>query len=273
MIEVQNLTVKYGQKVALDNFSLRVKKGDSILLAGANGSGKTTLLRTISGILRQNGGEVLVDGESTGAKTRIKTGYIPASVSLYDGLKLKDAIKLHASFYPAFDYKPIGGCLLETSRRVGSLSKGEKTIFFLSLALATSPDYLLVDDVIHFLDPHLRDIFLREILKLIEMEEMALIIAAQSSFDIEGVLEKVVVMDKGQCILEDSVEGLKRKFVKLFVDEIPENIPVVFTRDWEGTKEIYIYPYSKDLPLEEKVEFLRLPEILRACIGGEYDHH
>ena len=69
------------------------------------------------------------------------------------------------------------------------MSKGEKTIFFLSLALAAAPEYLFVDDVVHFLDPHLREVFLTSILQRIEEKRLTVIMASQSAFEIEGIPE------------------------------------------------------------------------------------
>lgn len=277
MIKVSNLSVRFGKLKALDNIDLSIEKGECILLAGANGSGKTTLLRSTAGVLFPGKGSITIDGKKVGPATRLKTAYISSSLSLYNTLKLKEAVSLHASFYDGFSYSEIGDFTFDMNRKVGALSKGEKTLFSLSLALSTSPDYLLVDDVIHFLDPHLREIFLKTILRLMEEKGLSVIIAAQSAVDIEGVLERVVILDRGQMVLDASVESLKRSFVRFYSEgnEIPDDLPVVFHRDWEGMKEYYIYPLppgQKSIP-PDRIEYLALAEILRAFIGGEYDSH
>ena len=148
MIEVLNLTVNFGKKKAVDDLSLSINIGESILLAGANGSGKTTLIRSITGVLLSPRGDVFVDDLEAGPVTRGKTAYIPASLSFYDGLKIKDAVKLHRSFYAGFAYQEIGGYSFDPTQKVSSLSRGEKTLFFLTLALSSSPQYLFIDDVI-----------------------------------------------------------------------------------------------------------------------------
>lgn len=271
MIKVSGLNVRFGRTRALDNVDLEIDRGECILLAGANGAGKTTLLRALAGVLFARGGDIVIDDRSVGPATRFKTAYIPSSLSFYDGLKLGEAVRLHGSFYPRFSYREIGGFAFDMNRRTGALSRGEKTLFFLSLALSTAPDYLLIDDVIHFLDPHLREIFLNTVLQLIEEEQLSVIIAAQSASDIEGVLERVVVMDKGKIALDDSVEDLKRSFVRLYAEGAPAGLPVIFENDWEGMKEIFIYPFEPHMKSAGRVDYLTLPEILRAFIGGEYD--
>jgi ABC-2 type transport system ATP-binding protein len=277
MIQITEFTYKYGRYTALDNVSLTIEKGEIAILAGANGAGKTTLLRAISGVLHSPIGKIMIDGTKIGVETRRKTAYIPATLSAYDSYRLKDAAKMHATFFPDFQYSEIGGYRFDMNRKMGSLSRGEKTLFFLSLLLSTSPQYLLVDDVIHFLDPHLRDIFLQTILKLIEERQLGMVIAAQVPLDIEGIVDRVIVFDRGKIALDESMENLKRTFVKVYSQQEPEGLPVVYRKEWDGVKELYIYPYSSEIKekcdLKENIQYLDLAEILRAYIGGEYAQH
>ncbi len=273
MIEITDFTFKYGKQAALDRVNLTFKKGEIIILAGANGAGKTTLLRAISGVLLCRRGKIRIDNEDVGPKTRQKTAYIPASLSFYDSLRLKDAIKLHSTFFKNFNYQEIGGHRFDLHRKAVSLSRGEKTLFFLSLSLASSPEYLLIDDVVHYLDPHLRDIFLQSLLQLIEEQKLALVIATQSPLDIEGIIDRVIVLANGKPVLDESVENLKRTFVKMYSREEPADLPIVFKKEYNGMKELYIYPYRGELKKEKNLEYLDLSEILRAFIGGEYGRH
>lgn len=180
---------------------------------------------------------------------------------------------MHAHFYGRSPDRVVGELALAPGRKIASLSKGEKTVFFLSLALAAAPDYLFVDDVVHFLDPHLRDVFLTAILRLIEEKQLTVIMASQSALEIEGIPERVLVMEKGRIILDASVDALKRSFVKFFAAAVPDNVPVVFSRKWQNTLEMYVYPYVPEIHRLAGVEHLNLAEILRAFIGGEYARH
>jgi ABC-2 type transport system ATP-binding protein len=274
MIKVSGIHVHFGKTHALDGIDLKIDKGECLLLAGANGSGKTTLLRSVAGVLSAHRGEVTIDGINVGPGTRLKTAYIPSTLSFYDSLRLKEAVALHASFYPGFSYREIGGFKFDMARKAGSLSRGEKTLFSLSLALSSSPAYLLVDDVIHFLDPHLREIFLNTIMELMEEEQLAVVIAAQSAADIEGVLERVLLLDRGKAALDASVESLKRSCVRVYTDQEPRDAeagpPVIYHRKWNGMNEIYIYPFEEHMKPAGRIEHLTLTEILRAFIGGEY---
>ncbi len=263
MIVIDDLCVTYGKKRVIDHLSLQIKKGESVFLAGANGAGKTTLLRAIAGIIRTRHGTVSTRHQ--------KVAYIPASLSFYESVKIEEAIRLFYSIHKPFTYRQIGGYKFDEKRRIHSLSKGERTLFLLSLALSISPDFLLIDDIIHFLDPHLREIFMQTILSLLEEERLGLVIAAQSCLDIEGILERLVVLDRGKKVMDEAVDDLKRSFVKVYADQEPSGSPVVFKREWNDVNEYYLYPYHPSEKPANDIQYLALPEILRALIGGEYD--
>lgn len=273
MIQIDKLRVSYGKTHAVNDVSLTIEKGESILLAGANGAGKTSLLRAMAGVLNASQGSIRFGGEKADHRSRKKVAYIPASISLYDGMSVREATRLHAHFYGRAAAWTVSGPDFSPNQKIASLSKGEKTIFFLSLALGASPEYLFVDDVVHFLDPHLREVFLSSILRLIGEKQLTVIIASQSAFEIEGIPERVMIMEKGNVILDEGVDRLKQKFVKFYAETIPENIPVVFSRQWQNAREIYVYPFLPEIHRLPGVEHLSLTEILRAFIGGEYARH
>ncbi|MBE0664900.1 MAG: ABC transporter ATP-binding protein [Chrysiogenales bacterium] len=273
MIAIDKLSVRFGKVRAVDDLSLAIDKGESILLAGANGAGKTTLLRALAGVLRARPGSILYDGCPADHRSRKKIAYIPASISLYDGMTVKEAARMHAHFYGRSAAWTISEPAFRPGQKIASMSKGEKTIFFLSLALGAAPEYLFVDDVVHFLDPHLREVFLTSILRLIEEKQLTVIMASQSAFEIEGIPERVMVMEKGKVILDENVDMLKQKFIKFYGESIPEDIPVVFSRQWQNAREMYVYPYQAKVHHLDNVEHLNLTEILRAFIGGEYARH
>jgi ABC-2 type transport system ATP-binding protein len=273
MIAIEKLSIRFGRVRAVEDLSLTVEKGDSILLAGANGAGKTSLLRAMAGVLNASRGTIRFAGKRAAPGTRRKIAYIPASISLYDNMTVKEAARLHAHFYGSSASWAISGLTFPPGQKLSSMSKGEKTVFFLSLALGAMPEYLFVDDVIHFLDPHLREVFLSSILGLIEEKQLTVIMASQSAFDIEGIPDRIVIMEKGRIILDESVDNLKQKFVKFYGDAVPRDIPVVFSRQWQDAREMYVYPYLPEIHRLDRVEHLNLTEILRAYIGGEYARH
>jgi len=271
MIAVSDLHVRFGRTRALDGVDLQLPAGQCVLLAGANGSGKTTLLRGIAGVLFPDRGRITLDGEDIYPRQRRRVANIAAADGGCDDLTLAQVLQLFASFHAGFHYREMDGCRFDLGRRFGALSRGEKTLFRLGLALAAEPEALLLDDLIHVLDPHLREVFLHLILALLAERRLTLVVAGQSAAEIEGVLERVVVLAHGRVVLDETVEELKRRFVRMYAAEPPAHMPVVYRREWCGVTEMYIYPYTPDPVAAGRVEFLPLPEILRAVIGGCYD--
>ncbi len=273
MIRVKNYSFKYGKKSILQNLNIYFEKGETTILAGPNGAGKTTLLRSICGILRSGEGKIALDKYMTYHNIRRKIAYIPSSLSLYENMKLSEAILVHSSFYNGYEFNNISGYDFDMKQKVSSLSRGERTLFYLSLVLGTDPQFLLIDDVIHFLDPHLRDLFRMSIQKKIENSKLGIIIATQDALDIEGLVDRIVILNKGVIIEDSSLEKVRSRCVRVFSKEELKDHPVIFSREWEGMKEQYIYPYNKTDNDDFEVEYLQLSEILRAFIGGEYDQN
>ncbi|MEW6367187.1 MAG: ABC transporter ATP-binding protein [Acidobacteriota bacterium] len=270
MIGIDGLEVRFGRKTALNDVSLRFPRGECVLLAGPNGAGKTTLLRVLAGVLLPSKGRVQIGTSTMRPGMRTGIAYLPSSLAFYDSLSLGEAVRLVSTFYPGFQFKPAAEYPFELRRRMDSVSRGEKTLFLLSLALSTSPSYLLIDDVLHFLDPHLREAFLQTILRRIEEDGLGVIMAAQSVSDIEGIVERLVVLDRGRTVIDEPLEKLKRNFVRVLADRIPEGLPVVYRHDWQGGSEFYVYPCPDNEALTGRVEHLTLAEMLRAIVGGKY---
>ncbi len=273
MIRVKNYSFKYGKKTILQNLNIYFEKGETTILAGPNGAGKTTLLRSICGILRSAEGNIALGKYMTYHNIRKRVAYIPSSLSLYENLRLSEAITVHSSFYKGYKFKNISGYNFDLKQKVSSLSRGERTLFYLSLVLGTDPQFLLIDDVIHFLDPHLRDLFRISIQERIENSKLGIIIATQDALDIEGLVDRIVILNKGVIVEDSSFEKVRSRCVRVYSEKELKGQPVIFSREWEGMTEQYIYPYNKTNEENFDVEYLQLSEILRAFIGGEYDQN
>ncbi len=273
MIRVKNYSFKYGKKAILQNLNIYFEKGETTILAGPNGAGKTTLLRSICGILRSGEGRIALDKYMSYHNIRRRIAYIPSSLSLYENMRLSEAVTAHSSFYKGYTFNNISGYDFDMKQKVSSLSRGERTLFYLSLVLGTNPQFLLIDDVIHFLDPHLRDLFRISIQERIETTKLGIIIATQDALDIEGLVDRIVILNRGVVVEDSPFEKIRSQCVKVYAEDDIKGQTVIFSRKWEGMKEQYIYPYNPSEDDKFEVEYLRLSEILRAFIGGEYDQN
>jgi branched-chain amino acid transport system ATP-binding protein len=160
MLELKNLTVRYGSIVALQEVSLQVEKGAIVTLIGANGAGKSTTLRTISGLLKPDQGNILHEGEEIGGLAAHKIvarglSHVPegrmifANLSVHENLLMgaylrKDRAQLSKEFDYIFGMFPR---LKERSRQVaGTLSGGEQQMLAIGRALMSKPRCLMLDE-------------------------------------------------------------------------------------------------------------------------------
>ncbi len=270
MIEIRNLSFEFEKRKILKSINFNIEKGECILIAGKNGAGKTTLLRCLSGVYNKHGGEILLDGKSIGPKDRDKIGYLPSSLSLYDKMKIGEAIEFHKRVYSNFSLIDILTYKLEENRKIEELSKGEKVLFYLILTLSHDPSYFFIDDVLHFLDPYLREIFLNILIEKMEEKKLSIIMSSQTFSEIEGLPTQIIILDRGEIVLNENIETIKKTYVKITAKEIPDNLPVVYKTDWDSFEEAYVYPYSENFSGDFKVEFLRLSDIIKSIIGGNY---
>ena len=165
MIEVKNITKKYGSFTAVDNISFKVKDGEIIGLLGPNGAGKSTTMNTITGFIEQTDGEVIVNGYDTVKKAkraRSQIGYMPEGVPLYTDLTVKEFITFMAELrkLKRNDKKEKVQKIMEQTglkemqnKLIKNLSRGQKQRVSLAGALIGDPEVLILDEPTVGLDP------------------------------------------------------------------------------------------------------------------------
>ena len=151
MIEVKNLTKKYGKFVAIENLSLSVGKSSVYGLVGYNGAGKTTLLKTVAGIFRPDAGSVTIDGKDvfSHADARRKMFYVPDDLYFGYNYSIEKMAKFYAGYYPDFSYETLdklcGVFKLDKAAKINSFSKGMQRQAAMILGMSTLPEILLLD--------------------------------------------------------------------------------------------------------------------------------
>jgi ABC-type Mn2+/Zn2+ transport system ATPase subunit len=215
-IEIQNLTVKAGKKVILDNISLTVEKGEFLTLLGKNGSGKTTLIKTILGLIKTSGGSIKAAGEELKGpsirKIRLKTGYVPQYFSSENDFPITagDVIAMgkntEKALFMAREMK------IENifSQPFGKLSGGEKQKVLLAMALSREPEILLMDEPNLNLDIRAYRDFLAFVEKLKRRLGLTIIYVTHLTGHIPKSCLRVAVMKEGRIIMD----GPKNKILK-----------------------------------------------------------
>ena len=221
MIEVQNVTKYYGQVCALDSISFAVKSGEIVGLLGPNGSGKTTLMRILTGFFPATEGAVRVAGldvETSSLEVRSRIGYLPENVVLYPDMSVQAflnfcaRIKIEGVSQGRSDVERVlSACALEdmARRQIGTLSKGYRQRVGLAQALLGQPEVLILDEPTIGLDPN-QVIGIRELIKDLGGHSTVLL-SSHILHEVELTCERVIIIDKGHIIAEDTAENLSAR--------------------------------------------------------------
>ena len=273
MLQIKNLSFRYGKHRVFQDFRLDVPDGQVCLITGVNGVGKSTLLKLIAGVLRPDAGTIEFPG-SKGRDPKRKIGFISDNLSLYRTLTVSQAIRYHQDVYGvrSFDDSLIRHTKIEKSQKIRDLSAGQRTIFHLSLILSAEPDILLIDEVIHSIDAYLRKLFLDQLIALISKRAVTVLLVNLNFYDIEHLVDRVILLRSGRILVDEPIEELKSKVKKIVASKQPTGLAVLSQSDFSGYSEFYVYPYQPGLAgyIEGNVVDLDLTQIVSAFIGGEY---
>ena len=226
IIEIKDLTKKYGGTIAINNINLNIKKGKIIGILGPNGSGKTTLIKLLTGLLHPTNGEIKIDGHLPSVYTKSIISYLPDRNALYNWMKIDDAIKLFMDFYEDFDGKKADSLLefmkLDRTMKVSELSKGMKEKLNLTLVLARKAKVFIMDEPIAGVDPVARDQILKAIIDNYE-ENSTMIITTHLVKDMENIFDELVFIGDGEIVLQGDAETLREE-KKINIDDIYKEI-------------------------------------------------
>lgn len=219
MIEVKNLTKRFGKKVAVDNLTFTVRDGEILGFLGPNGAGKSTTMNIVTGYLSATDGVVSVNGhdildEPYAAKKSI--GYLPEQPPLYLDMTVDDYLEFVYELkgvslnkkYHINEIKSIVGISDVGGRRIKNLSKGYRQRVGLAQALIGSPDVLILDEPTVGLDPN-QIIEIRTVIKELAKKH-TIILSSHILPEISAVCDRVLIIDKGKIVAEDTTENLSR---------------------------------------------------------------
>ncbi len=271
ILEAKNLAVRYGRQTALNSVSAAFAAGEATVIAGSNGAGKSTLLRCLAGAIVPDRGQVVLGP----GLDKAKIGFISDRLSLYENWTLGEAWRFHREVFriPAGERPDIEGVALDERRKIRQLSVGERTLFHLSLILAQRPAVLLIDEVVHGLDPFLREKFLETVIEAMDDLKTAVIMVNHTLSDTSEIPERVLIMDEGRILLDERRDALMAKVKKVAGEAtLPSALPVLFETASEFRRDRYIYPFQEEWRGKYELKFadIGLDEIVKAFIGGCY---
>lgn len=219
-VETVNLTKCFGSVKAVDNLSLRVPEGSIYGFLGPNGAGKTTTLKMLLGLTRPTSGQIRICGkpvEFGSSRHPGDTGFLPDVPNFYDWMNADEYLRFCGELLklePGTLKKRIGELLelvglAEVKKKIKSYSRGMKQRLGIAQALIGEPSVLFLDEPTSALDPIGR----KEVMEIISRlsGKMTVFFSTHILSDVERVCDRVVILDKGKMMLEDSMENLHKQ--------------------------------------------------------------
>lgn len=258
MIEINNVTKRFGDFTAIENMSFKVENGSIYGLVGYNGAGKTTLLKTIADVYRADGGSVTLDGkkikDSKEEKERIF--YVPDDIYFVANSTMDKMAQFYAGFYPKFNFETYNKLVevfgLNPKKRLNGFSKGMQRQAEMVLAMSTRPDVLLLDESFDGLDPAKRALMRELIIEYASETGASVIISSHNLHELENMCDHVGLINGKKLVINTSVDDMSAsvcKFRVIFNDK----------RDKEDFTGFDIKDFKRD------------GKIITMVIAGDYD--
>lgn len=220
--ESENLSMKFGRKLALDNINLKLERGRIIGLLGPNGSGKSTLIKLSNGLLTPSSGEIRIGGNAIGVETKKIVSYLPERTYLDNNMKIYQIIDFFQDFYEDFNsdkaYNMLKYLKINPEDMLKTMSKGTKEKVQLILVMSREAQLYMLDEPIGGVDPAARDYILNTIINNYN-PQASIILSTHLISDIEQILDDIVFIKEGNIVLHKSVDQIREEEGKS-VDEL-----------------------------------------------------
>ncbi|MFN3202600.1 MAG: ABC transporter ATP-binding protein [Bradymonadia bacterium] len=219
MLHIEHLTVRYGDRAAVDDLDLHVPEGSLFGLLGPNGAGKTTTLSSVVGLRRPDAGRITVAGIDVAADpqgARRVLGWVPQSLALYPELTVKQNLKAFGGLYDLRgatlqgrinEALELAQLVDRAGSKVGHLSGGMQRRLNLAVALLHKPKLLICDEPTTGVDPQSRN-HLFETIKRLNATGMTVIYTTHYMEEVQALCDRVAIMDAGRIIVEDTLQAL-----------------------------------------------------------------
>lgn len=258
MIELKNVTKKYGNFKAVDNISFKIEKGEVVGFLGQNGAGKTTTMKMITGLIEPTNGEIFIEGEKISRKSRKCIGYMPENTPLYQELTVKEFIDYMAELKGLKRQErkqqvqklitDLGLADVE-NKLIRNISRGYKQRVSLSGALIGNPDILILDEPTVGLDPK-QVIEIRNLIKSLRKNH-TVFISSHILSEISQMCQKVIIINKGKVVAIDTPNNLENKIARnsivINIEDPNENIEKIKEKIPEIIEIKFINKLEKDI--------------------------
>ncbi|MDM5339887.1 ABC transporter ATP-binding protein [Fictibacillus enclensis] len=220
VLEINNLTKKFGDFIAVDNMSLTIKEGEIFGFLGSNGAGKSTTINMIAGLLRSNEGEIKILGKNIASQSKFakrNIGIVPQDLAIYEDLTAFENVRFFAGLY-GLRGTELKDRVEEALKFVGLLDKqkslpknfsgGMKRRLNIACAIAHKPKLIIMDEPTVGIDPQSRNYILNSVRQLNEMG-CTVIYTSHYMEEVEEICTRIAIVDHGKVIAKGTKEQLK----------------------------------------------------------------
>lgn len=225
VIEIDNLSRRYGHVDAVNGLSLNVKPGRCYGFFGRNGAGKTTTIKCLLNLLQPDSGNVKVfgmDPRSDEVAIKSKLSYVPDAVAFYPWMTVNQTLEFFASFRRNWNREIEADLLkrfqLDPRQKASHLSKGQKTQLALIAAVCPEPELLVLDEPTSGLDPIVRREFIQTVIGAYhssDPEHRTVFVSTHLIGEFEGLIDEFTIIDKGRELLTMQVDKAKDRFRRI----------------------------------------------------------
>ena len=279
-IRASSVVVRYGRRTAVDDVSLEVPAGAVYALLGRNGAGKSSLVRCLLGQLRPDRGAVELFGEDVWkhrAKLMDRVGIVAEEPDAPPDMKVRDLAafsrRLYSKWRPDSFEARLERFAIAPKARFGELSKGQRKQVALALALAGSPELLILDDPTLGLDVVARKSLFEEVIADLADHGITVLITTHDLDAVESIADRVGVLRAGRLVLDEELEALKGRFRRIRVAgdaSVLAGFETTGVRAWGSGTEAIVTNYGDGRDIgNAEVSPLSLEEIFVAVAGEE----
>ena len=264
VIELENLTRRYGKTDAVNGLSLKVRAGKCYGFFGRNGAGKTTTIKCLLNLLRPSSGSVRVFGldpqrDEVAVKSRL--AYVPDMVAFYPWMTVRQTLAYFASFRKHWNRDIENDLLrrfqLDDSKKTSSLSKGQRTQLALIGAICPEPELLVLDEPTSGLDPIVRREFIETVIGAYQSgdpERRTVFVSTHLISEFEGLIDEFTIIEQGRNLLTMEADAARDRFKKIsvrFPKEQKLNLPGALNVKTTGREVEIIANGNSELILEQ----------------------
>ncbi|MFI5931354.1 ATP-binding cassette domain-containing protein [Actinoplanes sp. NPDC051494] len=252
MISIRDLTVRYGDTVAVDAVTMDLAPGKIYGLLGRNGSGKTSLLSVLAAYRKANSGSITVDGAELfeNAAFMRDTVFVRDALDANEGDRVGSLLKLHACLRPSWDADYAAKLTdlfeLDPRKRVGGLSRGQRSSLGVVVGLASRTSLTILDEAYLGMDAAVRALFYRELLADYLERPRTFIVSTHLIDEVADLFEEVVVMDRGRVLVHEDTDTFRSRGVAVTgpaeaVDLFAAGRTVLSEQRLGGSRQVTLY--------------------------------